>query len=70
MEIDEDILIGLANKTGALLMIDKKERELLRSILAMTMRSSSAKDWIRNRLGPEYIEIDTKLLSSMGGEHG
>jgi hypothetical protein len=70
MDKEEEILIGLANKTGALMMINKKERELLRSILAMTMRSSSAKGWIENRLGPEYIEIGTKLLQSMGGDQG
>jgi hypothetical protein len=68
MEKDDEILIGLADKTGALMMINKKERELLRTILAMTMRSSSAKDWITKKLGPEYVEIGSKLLKSMGGE--
>ena len=68
MEKDDDILAGLADKTGALMMINKKERELLRTILLMTMRSSSAKDWITKKLGPEYVEIGTKLLRFMGGE--
>jgi hypothetical protein len=67
MEKDHDIL-GLADKTGALMMINKKERELLRTILVMTMRSSSAKDWITKKLGPDYMQIGTKLLKSMGGE--
>lgn len=67
MEKEDDILIGLADKTGALMMINKKERELLRTILSMTMRSSSAKDWVSKKLGPEYIEIGEKLLKSMGG---
>ena len=67
MEKDRDIL-GLADKTGALMMINKKERELLRTILVMTMRSSSAKDWITKKLGPEYMQIGTKLIKSMGGE--
>jgi hypothetical protein len=65
---DDDILTGLADKTGALMMISKKERELLRTILAMTMRSSRAKDWITKKLGSEYVEIGTKLLKFMGGD--
>ena len=68
MEKDDEILMGLADKTGALMMIDKKERRLLRTILAMTLRSSSAKDWISKKLGPEYVDIGTKLLKSMGGD--
>jgi hypothetical protein len=59
---------GLADRTGALMMINKKERELLRTILVMTMRSSSAKEWISKKLGPEYLEIGASLLKSMGGD--
>jgi hypothetical protein len=70
MEKEDEILVGLADKTGALMMINKKERELLRTILSMTMRSSSAKDWITKKLGPEYVDIGTKLLQSMGGDEG
>ena len=68
MEKDDDTLMGLADKTGALMMINKKERELLRTILAMTMRSSSAKEWISKKLGQEYVEIGNRLLKSMGGD--
>ena len=68
MEENDDTLIGLADRTGALLMVNKKERELLRTVLAMTMRSSSAREWITKKLGPEYVEIGGKLLKSMGGE--
>jgi hypothetical protein len=70
MEKHDDIVMGLADKTGALMMINKRERELLRSILAMSMRSASAKDWVKSRLGPEYLEIGTKLLGSMAGRVG
>ena len=66
--MNDEINIALADATGALMMINKKERELLRTILAMTMRSSSAKDWITKKLGPEYVEIGEKLLKSMGGD--
>jgi hypothetical protein len=68
MEKEDEIMVGLADKTGALMMINKKERELLRTILSMTMRSPSAKDWITKKLGSDYVEIGTNLLKSMGGD--
>jgi len=68
MEEKDDVLVGLADKTGALLMIDKKERELVRELLAMTLKSPSARDWISKKLGKEYVQIGVKLLKAMGGE--
>jgi len=68
MEDNNEVLVGLADKTGALLMIDKKERELVRELLAMTLKSPSARDWISKKLGKEYIQIGVKLLKAMGGE--
>jgi hypothetical protein len=68
MEERDDVLIGLADKTGALLMIDKKERELVRELLAMTLKSPSAREWISKKLGKEYVQIGVKLLKAMGGE--
>ena len=68
MEDNNEVLVGLADKTGALLMIDKKERELVREILAMTLKSPSAREWISKKLGKEYVQIGVKLLKAMGGE--
>jgi hypothetical protein len=68
MEDNNEVLVGLADKTGALLMIDKKERELVRELLAMTLKSPSARDWISKKLGKEYVQIGVKLLKAMGGE--
>jgi len=68
MEEKDDLLVGLADKTGALLMIDKKERELVRELLAMTLKSPSAREWISKKLGKEYVQIGVKLLKAMGGE--
>jgi hypothetical protein len=68
MEDKDDVLVGLADKTGALLMIDKKERELVRELLAMTLKSPSAREWISKKLGKEYVQIGMKLLKNMGGE--
>jgi hypothetical protein len=68
MDEKDDVLVGLADKTGALLMIDKKERELIREILSMTLKSPSAREWISKKLGKEYVQIGIKLLKNMGGE--
>jgi hypothetical protein len=68
MEDNNEVLVGLADKTGALLMIDKKERELVREILAMTLKSPSAREWISKKLGKEYVQIGVKLLKAMGGD--
>jgi len=68
MEERDDVPVGLADKTGALLMIDKKERELVRELLAMTLKSPSAREWISKKLGKEYVQIGVKLLKAMGGE--
>jgi len=67
MEDNNEMLVGLADKTGALLMIDKKERELVREILEMSLKSPSAREWISKKLGREYVEIGVKLLKAMGG---
>ena len=68
MEEKDDVPVGLADKTGALLMIDKKERELVRELLAMTLKSPNAREWISKKLGKEYVQIGVKLLKAMGGE--
>jgi len=68
MEDNNEMLVGLAEKTGALLMIDKKERELVREILAMTLKSPSAREWILKKLGKEYLQIAETLLNAMGGK--
>jgi hypothetical protein len=68
MEEKDEVLVGLADKTGALLMIDKKERALVRELLAMTLKSPSAREWISKKLGKEYVQIGVKLLKAMGGE--
>ena len=67
-DTDEDVNIALADSTGALMMINKKERRLLKDLLAMSLKSPSARKWIATKLGPEYVGIGEKLLKSMGGE--
>ena len=66
--MNDEINIALADATGALMMINKKERRLLRELLAMSLKSESARKWIASKLGPEYVDIGDKLLDNLGGE--
>jgi hypothetical protein len=68
MEEQDEIAIGLADKTGALLMINKKERKLIREILSVTLKSPAAKKWIIQNFGRQYIPIGEMLLKVMGGD--
>jgi hypothetical protein len=63
-EEKKDFLV-LSDQTGALLMIDKKERILLKQLLFMTMGSESGRTYISKKLGPEYIKIADKLLKAL-----
>ena len=58
---------ALHDKSSAMLMLDNKERKLLKEILALTLKSQSARTWIAKKLGNEYIKIGEKLLKTMGG---
>ena len=66
MSEEENGDLLLSDKTGALLMIDKKERRLLKQLLFMTMGSDSGKAYIAKKLGPEYIKVAEKLLKALG----
>ena len=56
----------LGNMTGALMMIDKKERKLLREVLSLTMNSKSGRAYIIKKFGDEYIGVAEKLLLELG----
>ena len=53
--------------SGALMMINKKERQILREILSITLKSKGGKGYLARKLGPEYVEIAEKLLESLEG---
>ena len=63
----QEIKLALHDKTGALLMIDKKERKLLKELLTITLKSPASREWITKKLGAEYMQVAEKLLRSMGG---
>jgi len=68
MDKEEDIDLALYDRTGALLMLNKNERKLLKELLTMTLKSKNAREWIVKKLGSEYVGIGEKLLKSMGGD--
>ena len=63
----EDPDLVLHDKTGALLMLNKDERKLLKELLVMSMNSKSVKAYIVKKLGQKYVKIGEKLLKTMGG---
>ena len=63
----KEIQFALSDKTGALMMINKKERQILREILSITMKSKGGKGYIARKFGPESVEIAEKLLEALEG---
>ena len=61
-----EIDLLLHDETGALLMLNKNERKLLKELLNMTLKSNNAREWIVKKLGREYVEIGENLLKTMG----
>lgn len=60
--------IGINDNTGQVMMLDKKERALLKLLLGVTLKSESAKQYIVKTLGSRYLKVGEKLLRDMGGE--
>ncbi|NNG07667.1 MAG: hypothetical protein HKM90_08025 [Desulfobacteraceae bacterium] len=63
----QEIHHALHDKSSAMLMLDNKERKLLKEILGLTLKSQSARTWIAKKLGNEYLKIGEKLLKTMRG---
>jgi hypothetical protein len=63
---EQDIDLALHDKTGALLMLDKDERRLMKELLIMTLKSKNAREWIIKKLGNQYIKVGENLLKTMG----
>jgi hypothetical protein len=59
--------IAFQDETGQMFMLDKKERQLLRELLAKVIKSASGRKVIASTLGPEYVKIGLNLLKQLGG---
>ena len=69
MNTKNDREIGVHDNTGQVMMLDKKERRLLRLVLDVSLRSESAKQYITETLGPKFLKVGEKLLNNMKGEN-
>lgn len=69
MNIYDDRGIGVHDNTGQVMMLDKKERRLLRLVLDVSLRSESAKQYITQTLGPRFLKVGEKLLDNLKGQH-
>lgn len=63
---NKNIDLVLHDKTGALLMLNKYERKLMKELLSMALKSKNAREYITNKLGNQYIEVGQNLLKIMG----
>ena len=65
-ESEQDANFDLSDKTGALLMHNKEERQLIKELLLMTRNSERVRPIIVNRLGEKSIQTGENLLKAMG----
>jgi hypothetical protein len=67
MTTENDMEVGFIHaETGEILMLNKKERILVKEILGSILSSKEAKEVIKKRFGKEYIEIAYRLLENVG----
>lgn len=59
--------IAFQDETGQMFMLNKKERQLLREVLAKVIKTDSGRKVIAETLGPEYVNLGLNLLKQMGG---
>ena len=67
MDKTGDSGLFFSDKTGALLMLNKEERILIKELLFMSLNSESVKAYISKRLGDDYLQVGQKLFDTMGG---
>ena len=58
---NQNLELALHDATGALLMLNKYERKLLKELLTMTLKSNSAKEWIIKKLGQQYDPFNEEI---------
>jgi hypothetical protein len=68
MSQDDNFEFIIPESRSKLLMVDEKERKLLRLVLAKALGSESGRRYVIERLGTEYVEIGKSLLYQMEEE--
>jgi hypothetical protein len=61
-------LSDLFTNSECLLLLNKKERLLVKTLLAKTLISKNLSAWIEGKIGKEYLQIARNLIESMGNE--
>jgi hypothetical protein len=69
-EITEEPDIGFREETGALCMLGKKERILLKEVLRLALTTSRGRKRLEERFGEEGFKIAESLLKQMGVKAG
>jgi hypothetical protein len=65
---ERDVGFLIPHSRDKLLMINDKERDLFKVVLAKTLKNESGKDYIVEVLGKEYVQIGKDLLRQMEEE--
>ena len=68
MSQDDNFEFIIPESRSKLLMVDEKERKLLRLVLAKALGSESGRKYVIERLGAEYVEIGKSLLHQIEEE--
>lgn len=67
MTNENNVEIGFHHaQTGEIVMLNKKERILVRNVLGRVLGSESGKEYIRKNLGGEYITVAFDVLKNIG----
>ena len=66
---ENDIDIGFPAGSGQLLMLNKKERHLIKATLEKALKSATARELLAEKLGSEYIERGKNLLKEIAGDY-
>jgi len=68
MTNENDAEIGFHHaQTGEIIMLDKKQRLLIRNVLVRVLGAESGKEYIRKNLGGEYITVAFDVLKNISG---
>lgn len=54
-------------ETGKVLLLNKKERILVKELLGRVLSSKGGKEAIKRKFGEEYIEIAYRVLETVSG---
>ena len=63
-----DAEAGSPPEPNKFIMLNKKERILIRVLLRRDLTSEAGREFIAKKFGKEYLDIGERLLNEMGGD--